>query len=179
MSGNSTHCYALFVSGPPASGKSRVAEALVGALPGFALIQKDVLKEALFEGGAAGGSRGLSDASMGLLWALAPKCPRVILEANFRTRDARERERFAALEAEKLEVHCWCPVEVAMRRFAARAAGRHPAHSVTELSREVYEESEQPFGLGPVIRVDTTEKVDLTRVLEQVRGRWPELSRSE
>lgn len=168
--------YALIVTGPPASGKSRVAEFLASALPGFVLLQKDALKEALFEslgerGGAAVGSRQLSDAATGLLWALAPKCPRVILEANFRTVDARERERFAALEGEKLEVHCWCPAEVAMRRFAARAAERHPAHTVKELSRRVYEESEAPFGLGPLIRLDTTGPVDLAGLLEQVRGR--------
>ena len=168
--------YALFVTGPPASGKSVVAEFLAAALPGFVLIQKDVLKEALFEAGReGGGSRGLSDAAMELLWALAPKSPQVILEANFRTSDMRERERFAELEAEKLEVHCWCPAEVAMRRFAARAAGRHPAHTVQQLSRRVYEESETPFGSGPLIRLDTTEPADLPHLLEQVRGQWPEL----
>lgn len=156
-----------------------VAEFLAEALPGFVLIEKDVLKEALFESlrESAGGSRGLSDAAMGLLWALAPKCPRVILEANFRTLDPRERERFAELEAEKLEVHCWCPAEVAMRRFAARATERHPAHTVKELSKRVYEESETPFGLGPLIRLETSEAVDLPGVLEQVRGLWPDLWR--
>lgn len=154
-----------------------MAEFLAQALPGFVLIQKDILKEALFEalGESAGGSRSLSDAAMGLLWALAPKCPRVILEANFRNQDSRERERFEALKAEKLEIHCWCPAEVATRRFAARSAERHPAHTVKELSRRVYEESEEPFGTGPLIRLDTTESVDLPRLVEQVRRHWPEL----
>lgn len=153
-----------------------MAEFLAESLPGFVLLQKDVLKEALFDSGVVDGSRGLSDAAMRLLWALAPKCQRVILEANFRTQDPRERERFAALEAEKLEVHCWCPPEVAMRRFAERAAKRHPAHSVMKLSREVYGESETPFGIGAPIPLDTTVPVDLPRLLEQVWGRWPELS---
>lgn len=175
MSGSHRH-YTLFVTGPPAAGKSVVAEYLAEALPGFVFIQKDVLKETLFEAGdAAVGSRGLSDAAMELLWALVPKSPRAIVEANFRTRDARERERFAELEAEKLEVHCWCPADVAMRRFAARAEGRHPAHSVKELSLRVYEESEAPFGMGPLIRLDTTGPVDLPRLLEQVREHWPDL----
>lgn len=174
MFGSHRH-YALFVTGPPASGKSVVAEYLAEALPGFVLIQKDVLKEALFDGGTAGGSRALSDAAMESLWALAPKSPRVILEANFRTQDARERERFAKLKAEKLEIHCWCPAEVAMRRFAERAGKRHPAHSVMGLSQEIYEESQAPFGLGPLIRLDTTEAVDLPMLLEQVRRQWPEL----
>lgn len=169
--------YALFVTGPPASGKSVVAEYLAEALPGFVRLEKDALKEALFEAGdaAAVGSRGLSDAAMELLWALVPKSPRAIVEANFRTSDARERERFAELKGEKLEVHCWCSAEIAMRRFAARAEGRHPAHSVKELSLRVYEESEAPFGSAPLIRLDTTGPVDLPRLLEEVRGYWPKL----
>lgn len=167
--------YALFVTGPPASGKSAIAEYLAQALPGFALIQKDVIKEALFEAGVSDGSRSLSDAATQLLWALAPKCPRVILEANFRTADARERERFAALNAEKLEVHCWCPAEAATRRFAARAAERHPAHTLKELSPEIYAESEAPFGTVPLIQLDTTNPVDLPQILEQVQRHWPDL----
>lgn len=157
-----------------------VAEYLARTLPGFVLIQKDVLKEVLFEAlnqneNAAEESRRLSDTATSLLWALAPKCPRVILEANFRTHDPRERERFAELEAEKLEVRCWCPAEVAMRRFAARAADRHPAHTVKELSLDVYKESEAPFRSAPLIRLDTTEPVDLPGLAEQVRGHWPDL----
>lgn len=168
--------YALFITGPPASGKSVVAEFLAESLPGFVLLQKDVLKEALFESGITVDSRRLSDSATSLLWTLVSKSPRVILDSNFRTRDPWERKRFAALRAEKLEVHCGCPMEVATRRFAARAAERHPAHSVKELSPKVYEESEVPFGLGPLVQLDTTGSVDLPRLLQQVRLHWPDVS---
>jgi predicted kinase len=173
--------YAIFVTGPPASGKSTVAEFLYDSLPDFALLQKDSLKEALFNGlqesgvEAATVSRRLSDAAIQLLWALAPRCPRVILEANFRTREPLERERFRVLDAKKLEVHCWCPPDVAMRRFGARAAERHPAHAVKNLASAVYEEAQAPFGLGPSMQLDTTNPVDLPGMLNRVRGLWPEL----
>lgn len=173
--------YAIFVTGPPASGKSTVAEFLSQALPDFALLQKDTVKEALFErlqersSETTTVSRRLSDTAIQLLWALAPKCPRVILEANFRTREPSERARFSALDARKLEVHCWCPSDVAMKRFTDRAAGRHPAHAVKSLSKEVYEESQAPFGLGPSMQVDTTNPVDLPGILSWVHDQWSEL----
>lgn len=171
--------YALFVTGAPATGKSSIAEGLARVLPDFALLQKDLLKEALFEvwhedeGEAASQRR--SAVAMELLWAVARYCPRVILEANFRTAEAHERERFQALDAQKLEVHCSCRPETAMRRFAARAASRHPAHTLKDLSWEVYQDSQAPFGLGPLIELDTTNAIDLERLAAQVRAHWPRL----
>jgi predicted kinase len=179
--------YALFVTGPPASGKSSVAESLARALPHFALLQKDPLKEALYDAlhennpmresdpQAAITSRLLSDVAMRMLWALAPNCPRVILEANFHTLDPHERARFQSLEANKLEVNCWCPPEVAMQRFAARAGNRHPAHTLHTLTPEIFRESQPPFALSPVIEVDTTNPIDIPRLLQQISVLWPEL----
>lgn len=173
--------YALFVTGAPASGKSLIAGFLAETLRSFALLEKDALKEALYEElhgddcDAAAFSKRLSDTAIRLMWTLAPNCPRVILEANFRTLDAQERERFQTLKANKLEVHCRCEAEEAMRRFAARAGARHPAHTVKELTEETYRESQAPFGLGPLIEVDTTAPVDLTKLLERVRAHWPDV----
>lgn len=173
--------YALFVTGPPASGKSSVVEPLAQALPYFALLQKDPLKEALYDAMLQSdpqtppASRLLSDVALRMLWALAPDCPRVILEANFRTRDPGERARFQSLHASKLEVHCVCPFDVALQRFAARAGKRHPAHTVHTLTPEIFAESEPPFALSPVIEVDTTKPIDLPRILDQIRIHWPGL----
>jgi predicted kinase len=178
------------ISGAPASGKSTLARALAEAL-GFPLLSKDTIKESLFEslgshlgsdaGSAAELSRLLSRAAMDLLWSLAPCCPKVILEANFRPKSQHERERFIALEGRKLEVYCHCTPEEAARRFRERAtrADHHPAHSMKTLSAELLEEFDRPVGLCPVIDVDTECPVNPLEVVDRIRERiqeyWPDL----
>src|SRR5262249_38373113 len=141
----------LLVSGAPASGKSTVARALAETF-GFAFLSKDTFKESLYDslGELVGGqldspaalSRLLSQTAMELLWALAPYCPEVILEANFRPKITRERARFAALEGRKLEVYCHCSPEEVIRRFRERAMGErdHQAHSMKTISIEMLKE---------------------------------------
>ena len=177
----------LIVSGAPASGKSTLAGALAEVF-GYPLLSKDTLKESLFDslgthlsknaGSAAELSRLLSRAAMDLLWAIAPCCPQVILEANFRPKSHHERERFAALEGRKLEVYCHCSPEEAARRFRERAttARHHPAHSMKTLSAELLEEFDRPVALSPVIDVDTESPVNPLDVIERIRAHWPDLS---
>jgi hypothetical protein len=116
---------------------------------------------------------------MDLLWSLAPHCPQVVLEANFRTKNEEERARFAALEGQKLEVYCRCLPEEAARRFRERAERErhHPAHSVKSLSAEAMREYDAPFGLSPVIEVNTERPVDVAEVVGQIRKYWPGLAR--
>jgi predicted kinase len=175
------------VSGAPAGGKSTLARALAQVFS-YPLLSKDTLKESLFDslGTRLGSnvdspaelSRLLSRAAMDLLWSLAPCCPKVILEANFRPRSNHERERFAALEGRKLEVYCHCTPEEAARRFRERAmtARLHPAHSMKTLSAELLEEFDRPVGLCPVIDVDTECPVDPLEVADRIRRHWPDLS---
>jgi predicted kinase len=177
----------IMVSGAPACGKSTLASALAQVL-GFPLLTKDTIKESLFDslgshlsgnvGSAAELSSLLSRAAMELLWSLAPYCPEVILEANFRPKSPRERERFAALEGRKLEVYCHCTLEEAARRFRERAtrAGHHAAHSMKTLSAELMEEFDRPVALSPVIDVDTERPVNPLDVVERIRAHWPDLS---
>jgi predicted kinase len=175
----------LLITGAPASGKSSLARAVAQALP-FALIAKDALKETLYDALStelshlepnALSSR-LSHAAMELLWTVAAGCPRVILEANFRPHSEYEQSRIAALPGRKLELYCYCSPQEAQRRFAARAARRkrHPAHSVHTMSAAMVAEYDQPIGLCPVIPIDTTGRVAVAEVLDQIRRAWPEIS---
>ncbi len=107
----------ILVSGAPASGKTTLARSLSQTLR-FAHISKDPLKEALFDSLRATLhkqqqtpeelSRLLSQTAMELLWSIAPTCPRVILEANFRPKSDYERQRIGVLQGRKLEVFCHC-----------------------------------------------------------------------
>ena len=172
---------ALFITGAPASGKSTIARELARALPTFAVLEKDVIKEALFEALPREEaqrpelSRLLSDMAVHALWSLASRCPRLILEANFRTRDPAQRGNFESLNAAKLEIHCRCPIPEAAQRFAARAASRHPAHTLHVLSPELLAEFAEPFNLAPVIELDTALPLDLGKLLHQIQAHWPEL----
>jgi predicted kinase len=121
----------VFVSGPPAAGKTTLAVPLAAEL-GFALLAKDRIKETLhdalgFDADLAW-SRRLGAATMELLWALAADTPAAVLEANFWPDDPRHGERVLALGARTVEVHCSCPLEECLRRYEARAATRHSVH---------------------------------------------------
>jgi predicted kinase len=176
----------LLVSGAPASGKSTLARALAETF-GFALISKDTIKESLFESlGTQRGapidspaelSRLLSRAAMELLWSLASSCPNVILEANFRPKSDYEQGRLIALKGRKLEVYCHCSPEDAVRRFGERATktDHHPAHSMKTVSAELLSEFDRPFGLCPVIDVDTEHPVDPADIVGRIRRHWTDL----
>ncbi len=171
----------VMVSGPPASGKTTLARPLAERL-GFALLTKDDIKESLYTAmqGTAGDvefSRRMGAAAMEVLWALAPHCPAVVLEANFRTKSSYERERVEGLVkkgAQIVEVYCRVAREEASRRFAERARGvrHHPAHALAEMEPERMMEYEEPFAMGPVIEVDTRTSVDVEELAVQIEGLW-------
>ena len=169
----------VLVSGPPASGKTTIARPLAEAL-GFALLTKDDIKESLFTSlngppNDLAYSRQIGSAAMNLLWTLAAHCPQVVLEANFRTRSHHEREHVSSLlrrpAARLVEIYCRISPEEAARRFAQRARDErhHPAHALKEISLDQLAEYTEPFALGPVITLDTTQPVDIPALVNQTR----------
>ena len=107
------------------------------------------------------------------LWALAARCPQVVLEANFRPRSGYERARLSGLSGRVVEVHCACPVSEAIRRFKARGgAGVHPAHPWRLMDDDAFAEFDRPMGLGEVISVDTTRSTDIDWVVNEIVRRF-------
>jgi predicted kinase len=169
----------VLVSGPPGAGKTTLARPLAERL-GFALLVKDDIKESLFTSmhGAPGDvefSRTIGAAAMDLLWTLAPRCPALVLEANFRTQSSYERDKVRSLQASMVEIYCRIPREEASRRFAERARQQrhHLAHALTEMPPERMAEYEEPFALCPVIEVDTQFPVDIDALVNRVREFLP------
>jgi predicted kinase len=164
----------VLVSGPPGAGKTTLAMPLAAQL-GFPLITKDTIKEAIWDAmepspGDLAWSRRIGGAAMRVLWDLAACCPQAVLEANFRPHSAYERARLAALEAQIVEVYCFCSPAEAMRRYAERGPHRHPTHVVWTLDPETLHQFDEPFGVGPVLEIDTEQPVEVERIVEQVRA---------
>jgi len=178
----------VLVTGPPGAGKTTLAEELASEL-GFTLFAKDAIKEilhdALGEQVDLAWSRRLGGAAMEMLWALAAYAPTAVLEANFWPDDPRHRVHAQALGVVPVEVHCVCPIEECMRRYAERAPLRHAVHVDRDAARAsvaAFERSARPLGLGPVVLVDTTRPVDIPALAVQVReadqrqrGKLPEV----
>jgi predicted kinase len=164
----------VVVSGAPGSGKTTLATILAPALD-MPRIGKDLIKETLWDTIEASPrdrewSRQLGAAAMEVLWTLAAQCPRVLIEANFRPHSEYEREKLMALNGHIAEVYCWCPPDMARRRFERRAADplHHPAHTGSTFDPEFLAEFDQPLGIGVLIQVDTTEPVNVTALAEAV-----------
>jgi hypothetical protein len=94
-----------------------------------------------------------------------------VLEANFWPGDARLEARVRALGTVPVEVHCQCPIDECMRRYAERAPSRHPVHvdsGVRGPTAETFARSARPIRRGPVITVDTSRPVDTQLVAAEV-----------
>jgi glucokinase len=76
-----------------------------------------------------------------------------------------------------VEIFCECPASTALKRFLDRT--RHPGHLDVARDRQalaaqfVAAEKLGPLGLFPVIRVDTTSRIDIAALAKQVRDLLP------
>ena len=142
----------LVVTGPPATGKTKVAEELAERLQ-MPFILKDTLKERLYEVFGSGDEleEKVEQAALAILFSVIDSQlaagVSVVAESNF---DARfETEPFRRLRREHdvrlIQVHCSKPPHEVARHFAERAASgrRHPGHGDRpEDAQEVVEDVE-------------------------------------
>jgi predicted kinase len=166
----------VVVTGPPAAGKTTIARAL-GARLRLPLIEKDTIKEALFDGLGAGDlawSQRLGDATYLAMCRLVEESVSVgaslLVEGNLVRRSDLE-ATLAALPARIFQVHCTAPLELLTERYVGRE--RHPGHVDAERIEGLREAVEtgrhEPLELpGETIRIDTSEAVDLAALGDRV-----------
>ena len=176
----------VVVTGPPASGKSTIAEAVAKGLPA-PLLAKDPIKEALFDALGAGDprwSRRLGIATYGILFLTLEQEVRAgrscVLEANFdhdeASRELGELQVRSPFRA--LQIVCTASREVLLERYVARSGSRHPGHVDDERLEDVTESIDarrwRALELdGELIEVDTTDwsTVDVDALVERARQR--------
>lgn len=163
----------VIVTGPPASGKSVLAEALADRL-GFPLFTKDQFKELLADVLAVEGlqwSHRLGAAGYELLYEAARtlliRDLSVIIEANFDHELAEPHLRALAELGELVQINCVAPQEVLVERYEHRSSARHPIHvDADELSSRDLNAMLRPMPPlnlpGALFEIDTTLDLDLT-----------------
>jgi predicted kinase len=178
----------VVVTGPPAGGKTSVAERLAGELR-LPLVAKDAFKETLADALGAPAddeaSQRLGEATFPLLFLvlehLLAAGVSVVAEADFRPGPVDE--RFARL-AERLphrtvQVHASAPYEVLVERYRERAESgeRHPIHVDEERLDDMVEKLARdewpPLPLdGETLELDTAaaDEAELDRLVGRVRG---------
>jgi predicted kinase len=175
----------VVVTGPPAAGKTTIAEAVAAGLR-LPLIAKDPVKEALFDAlghGELEWTKRLGRAVYPLLFHILESQLRAgrscVVEANFdheaasaELRRVQERVPFRALQ-----IVCTAAPDVLLARYAARTGTRHPGHFDELRAHDVREAVEagrwRALRLGgETVEVDTTDwgAVDLPALVERARG---------
>lgn len=167
----------VVVQGPPAAGKTTIARALAAGLR-LALVEKDTVKEALFDGLGTGDlewSQRLGVPTLLVMLAVAERSvaagASLVLEGNF-VRGGEIADRLAQLPARFVQVHCTAPLELLLERYGSRE--RHPGHVDAEridaLRDAVETGRHDPLDLpGETIRIDTSEPVDTAELAARVR----------
>jgi len=167
----------VVVTGMPAAGKTTVAESLSRALA-LPVIARDTIKERLYDTLGVGDlewSGRLGGAAFALLFDLArvliESGHALILEANFFR--GSEPRFFALPEHRVMQIHCDAPLDILVARYTNRPRhqGHHDAEKLKELPTRFQSGVHEPLDLpGNLIRIDTSQRVDVDAIAAQVRG---------
>jgi predicted kinase len=162
------NCFVL-VGGWPGSGKTTLSRALAREL-GLAYLGKDEAKEALMDGLGAPSSveesQRLGRAAVHCLLRVAQGCPGAVIDSTWFAYSVPLVQR---LPGPLVEVRCHLEPDVARRRYRSRRRDeRHLDDQRTQ--RELWGQPALPLGVGPLVDVDTTSKVDVPEVAARIRA---------
>ena len=171
----------VVVSGLPGSGKTTLSRNLAPALA-LTLLDKDDILESLFDTlgvGDADWRQRLSRASDEIFQRLAITSSGAVLTSFWRSPKASvhsgTRTDWITATSERIvEVYCACDPEIAAMRFVNRV--RHPGHLDSLKRTEDLLSSFQnlasagPIGIGKLLRVNTSNEVNLDVVIDAVKS---------
>lgn len=175
---------ALLINGPPASGKTTIADQLLPILE-YPLLSLDTIKEVLFKHLGTGDrefNRKLGRIALSIIWALVrdfQKDACVIIEAWFGSSaftDIEGQLRQVGIER-VAEIWCHAPGEILAGRYAKRVDARHQGHPGESYAQELLYVAQEatPLSIGPVLAIDTSKEEimsseDIADWVQQVLG---------